>query len=132
MTSVPTSKRKSIDGLIFQPVTRGHRMLPGVGRRFRISSIGPRTVTSVALKRMCSMPSRQLSSSVLLCRRFVCQLMAASIDSLSQVRVLLWNVMCRAGEGDGVRLDVLMPFIVFFDVKFLKESSANNESASFH
>ena len=54
------------------------------------------------------MPSRQLSSSELWCKRFVCQLMAASIDSLSQVRVLLWNVMGRAGAVGGVVCCVFM------------------------
>ena len=87
-------------------------------------------MTSVALKKMCSNPSRQLNSSLLSCIRLVCRFLAASIDSLIQMRVLLWNVMWR--QGVGVGLDVLMSSIVFFDLNFLKESSANNESASFH
>ena len=131
----PASKR-----LKFEPCTvatkyvvpRARHRTPRSGRCACIAPAAPLTIARASLNLMSSSPSCQDSVSVDVFNvRAVLPVVASKFSAIA-VRVLRWNGAAESGALNGVCRDVFMPSIVFLNVFFLKESSANNESASFH
>jgi len=105
---------------------------PAGSRFHRIGRVVTGSVTADDRPRITSMPSRHDISIVDVVSRRVCVPVSLSV-LVDIVDRALW---CQAAIWwralVWVRRDVFMPSIVFFATQFLKESSANNESTSFH